>query len=138
MKIRILLTVIASISLLVVLNACSEKDIVNHQDGDYKVTMKNQSGKLIKGENDITVEITDDKGNAVDAKDLSVHFMMPAMPPSMPEVNADLGNIKQVSGKQGVYTGHVNFEETCTFQVTVKFKVNDKEFVVQGFSVKSK
>ncbi len=112
--------------------------IKSYSADGYTITLKNATGSLVKGTNPIKVQLTDETGEPIAIDELGIHFMMPAMPPAMPEMHTDLVQVTPVDGEPGTFLGSVTFEEACTWNVTARFKANGNQHILEGFSVSSK
>ncbi len=83
MKRNILPVFVLAVS-LVVLGACSRGYESQKSTGGMNITLKAESYPLVKGDNKMTVKVSDASGKAVTDAKVDVRFYMPPMPGMAP------------------------------------------------------
>ena len=95
------------------------KAIASAKSGAITVTIANPSGRFKEGENDFTVEFTDQQGKTVDIGASTIWFEMPAMG----SMAAMKSNVKLITtATPGVYQANAKLEMAGTWTAHVKFK----------------
>lgn len=95
------------------------KVIATAKSGAITVTLANPAGHLKDGENDFTVQFTDQQGKPVDIGASTIWFEMPAMG----SMAAMKSNVKLVTtATPGIYQASTTLDMGGTWTVHVKFK----------------
>ena len=119
-KIKIIIA-LAILSLFLVKENVSAGNqvIASHTDGSVTVKILSSKSAFQKGNNRFELEFTEN-GSAFDAgKAVKLHFYMPAMPPTMPEMRDD-AKIR-ATGKTGIYKGRVRLQMSGSWQVNISY-----------------
>ncbi len=101
-----------------------------------EITLKSQPSPAKVGDNQFEVTVKDSDGRPISNADVSVLFVMPAMPQmKMPEMRNE---VKLKSAGGGKYTGSGQVMTAGQWNVTVSVKQNGKESGQKKFTVAAK
>ncbi len=126
--IKLLLILVTFLSFNII-TGCGKKGgagklIKTHTEGDVTVTIKGSRNYFKKGQNTFKLFFTKG-GSPFDAgKDVKLSFYMPAMPPTMPEMN-DNAVISPASNK-GEYNGSAKLQMGQKWTVNILYANNKK------------
>ncbi len=113
---RFFLATVAVIMVLAVSVGMSWAYEVQKETGDLTITLSAGSYPLVKGDNDLSVKITDAAGKAVTDAKVTARFFMPAMPGMAP-----MSSKPELALKGDVYRfkADVGMEGTWKTEITV-------------------
>ena len=95
------------------------KTIAESKNGNMKIVLTNPTGKLKEGDNNLTIEFRDAKGQPVDIGTGTVWLEMP----HMGAMAAMRANVKLLTTKTpGVYDASVRLEMAGTWNLHAKYK----------------
>jgi hypothetical protein len=122
------LIVVGLMVFLVVGSVYAGDQALSRHSGDYTVTLKTDRGNLIVGENNITIEITDKSGKAVNPDKVDIaYYMTEKMSATRKAVEMPhMHNTATVSAEGSAYKTTLNISMPGPWKIDVKMSSGNK------------